>query len=87
MQMSLLQVVAADCSALPAARTQNKPLFPLDAPELKCRPVPPAPASVAEVYHASLAFAPKDMLLPSVMPTICDGVLGAASEAAPVAQE
>jgi hypothetical protein len=42
-QMSLLQVVAADCSALPAARTQNKPLFPLDAPELKCRPVPPAP--------------------------------------------
>ena len=38
-----------------------------------------SPASVAEVYHVSLAkgVPPKDMLLPHVLPDICRGALNA----------
>lgn len=41
-----------------------------------------SPTSVAEVYHASLDYEPKDMLLPDVLPRICRGVLGGGEAAA-----
>ena len=48
-----------------------------------------SPANVADVYHASVAagVAPKEMLLPHVLSSICKGVLGGAEAASRTTQQ